>query len=116
MEQVGLLHFKRVYHDELKVGVRYMFEETKHLYVKIYVATLVKHSRFTTQWTNITYSTITDKGEEYTKATDITMNFMLNNHVYYEMVPTAQLTMEKRALKLILNRIDENLANYLSNV
>jgi hypothetical protein len=109
MEQVGLLKFKRVYHDELKVGLRYMFEEHKHLYVKIYVATLVKHSRFTTQWVNITYATITETGEEYTKATDITMNFMLNNNVYYEMVPTAQSTMEKRALQIILSRVDENL-------
>jgi hypothetical protein len=104
MKQIGRLYFKRVY--ELKVGTRYMIEESTYFYLKIYVAT---HA--STKWTNITYVSITDLPETYNASNELTMSFMLSNNVYYEMVPMApmvQNAMEQRALHLILKRIDEN--------
>lgn len=108
MKQIGRLYFKRVYHGDLKVGTRYMIEESTYFYLKIYIATLTQHSSIITKWTNVTYVSINDLPETYNALNELTMSFMLNNNVYYEMVPMAQKAMEQRVLHLILNRIDEN--------
>lgn len=103
-KQIGSLTFKRVFHDDLQEGTRYFIEWNQFYTSTRTVATLVKHSKIITKWRD---ERIPDFPWTLKKSENFTLNFAVCDNKFYELIPYAQLSMEKHALSMILKQVDE---------
>lgn len=108
----GHLKFRRVFDEDFIKGNKYRIEEYSNFLSKVYIAIFdgyveSYYASYTTKWINTTYL-IKDNLSPYIETGRnevLVFNQFIKKRTFFELVHTAQESMEKRALNLILKKI-----------